>query len=293
MVMSWEFEQVAGPFEFTEGPVWDGEAVLFSDIPPGRIMRYHPETDECMVYRTEEGKPNGLKLRADGDLYGCEMAGRRMARYEDDGTTTTIVDEYEGDRLNKPNDLCSDDQGRMWFSDPDYDVDWVPDDERELDHDSIYHVDLESEPWTAERMTVDTQRPNGLLISPNQSRLYVAEMQYGDGNPKELRSYPIRDDGSLGAYDVVHDFSPHRGIDGMCLDEDGNIVATAGWPDSGPGPMLYVFAPDGRILETHPFPGDAPTNCAFGEDLTTLYVTESGGRLYRARTDRVGYLGAP
>jgi gluconolactonase len=291
--MSWTFELVAGPFEFTEGPVWDGEAVLFSDIPPGNIVRYVPETGESTVFRTEEGKPNGLKLSAEGDLYGCEMAGRRMARYDEDGTTTTIVDEYDGKRLHKPNDLCFDDQGRMWFSDPDYDVYWVEDAERELDHDSIYRVDLSSEPWTAERMTFDTQRPNGLLISPDQSTLYVAEMQYGDGNPRELRSYPILDDGSLGEYEVLHNFYPHRGIDGMCLDEDGNIVACAGWPDSGPGPMIYVIAPDGRVLETHPFPGGSPTNCTFGEDLSTLYVTEGDGGLYRAETDRVGYLGAP
>lgn len=291
--MSWVFEQVAGPFEFTEGPVWDGESILFSDIPSGRIMRYVPDTDECSVYRDNTGKVNGLKLNTNGELYGCEMAGRQIARYDADGTTTTIVDNYKGKRLNKPNDLCFDANGRLWFSDPDYDVDWVQGEERELDHDSIYRIDLDAKPWSAERMTFDTQRPNGLLISPDQSRLYVAEMQYGEGNPRELRSYPILNDGGLGEYEVLHNFYPHRGIDGMCLDEDGNIVATAGWPDSGPGPMIYVFEPDGRVLETHPLPGETPTNCCFGEDLKTLYVTESGGRLYRARTDRVGYLEAP
>lgn len=292
--MSWNFEQVVEGLEFTEGPVWDGEGVLFTDIPPGNIMRYVPETDECSVFRSDTGNANGLKLNADGELFGCEMGGRKMARYDADGSTTTVVDNYRGDRLHKPNDLAFDDQGRLWFSDPDYDVWWVDDAERELDHDSVYRVDLDEEPWTAERMTFDTERPNGLLLSPDQSRLYVAEMKYGDGNSRELRSYPILDDGTLGEYDVLHNFYPHRGIDGMCLDEDGNIVATAGWPDSGPGPMIYVFAPDGRVLETHPLPTGAPTNCCFGDDdLTTLYVTEADGGLYRARTDRVGYLGAP
>ena len=76
----------------------------------------------------------------------------------------------------------------------------------------------------------------------------------------------------------------------MCLDVDGNIVATAGWEQSGPGPMIYVFAPNGRVLETHPMPADAPTNCTFGDaDRRTLYVTASGC-LYRARTERVGRL---
>ena len=76
----------------------------------------------------------------------------------------------------------------------------------------------------------------------------------------------------------------------MCLDTDGNIVATAGFEQSGPGPMIYVFAPSGRVIETHPIPEDRPTNCTFGDsDLRTLYVT-AGGSLYRARTDRQGLL---
>ena len=106
--------------------------------------------------------------------------------------------------------------------------------------------------------------------------------------PRELRAYPIAEDGSLGACEVLHDFGAHRGIDGMRLDEDLNIVASAGWPDSGPGPMIYVFAPDGRVLEVHPFPIN-PTNCAFGdEDLQSLYVTAIDGYLYRRGTHRKG-----
>jgi len=90
---------------------------------------------------------------------------------------------------------------------------------------------------------------------------------------------------------VLHDFGPHRGADGMTLDAEGNLVVTAGWRRSGPGPMIYVFAPDGTVLETHPFPGDRPTNCTFGDpDLRTLYVTAGDGCLYRARTHRQGIL---
>ena len=76
----------------------------------------------------------------------------------------------------------------------------------------------------------------------------------------------------------------------MCWDSDGDIIATAGWEESGPGPMLYVFAPNGRVLETHPLPTDQPTNCTFGDpDLQTLYVT-AGGCLFRTRPGRKGYL---
>jgi gluconolactonase len=108
-----------------------------------------------------------------------------------------------------------------------------------------------------------------------------------------LVAYPINDDLTVGDKEVLYDFSPHRGIDGMCLDEDGNIVAAAGSGDSGPGSMLYVFAPDGRVIDTHPIPDSLPTNCAFAEaDLSTIYATGGDGGLYRAETDRAGYLDA-
>ncbi len=77
----------------------------------------------------------------------------------------------------------------------------------------------------------------------------------------------------------------------MCLDRDGNIVATNGWEVSGPGPMITVFAPNGRVLETHPVPADRPTNCTFGgPELTTLFVTAGSGEVFRAETKRKGWL---
>ena len=96
---------------------------------------------------------------------------------------------------------------------------------------------------------------------------------------------------TLGAAEILHDFGEHRGIDGMRLDTEGNIIATAGWELGGPGPMIYVFSPGGRVLDMHPVPCRRPTNCAFGgPGLTTLYVTTIEGFLFRARTERVGRL---
>ena len=133
-------------------------------------------------------------------------------------------------------------------------------------------------------MTYDATRPNGIAIAPDDRTLYVAQSKYGEKERRELRAYRILDDGSLGQFVVLHDFYPHRGIDGMCLDRDGNIVATAGWAESGLGPMIYVFTPDGRIVSMNPLPVDRPTNCCFGdEDLRSLYVTTVGGHLLRAR----------
>jgi gluconolactonase len=161
----------------------------------------------------------------------------------------------------------------------------------ELDHESVFRLDPQPDGrWTIERMTFDTTSPNGILVSPDMSTIYVAQSSSTDG-ARELRAYPIQADGTLGKYQVLHDFSPHRAIDGMCLDSDGNIIATAGWEQSGPGSMIYVFSPSGQVLETHPTPVARPTNCTFGDaDLRTLYVTTGTGHLLRARTNRTGYL---
>lgn len=297
--MSWEWEQVVGPFErpgdapsVTEGPVWDGEAVLFTDIPNYRIMRYEPAGGDCTVYRTETNLANGLKFGPDGRLYACEQATHRVVRYEPDGDVTVIADAYEGKELNAPNDLAFDGEGRLWFSDPYY-GDNV--EARELDHRSVYRAEPGSDgEWELVRTTYDTTQPNGLVVSPDGERLYVAQLEGGEGGDRELRSYPIREDGSLGEYEVLYDFYPGAGIDGMCLDEDGNIVAPAGSAEEESGPQVYVFSPSGRVLSTHPYPGTRATNCAFGgPDLRTLYVTGFDSGLHRARTDRVGYLGPP
>ena len=287
--MSWDFERIAGPFsDLTEGPAWDGEALLFTDIPNSRIMRYDPGSGGCEVFRSGTNGANGLMFGRDGGLYACEGDGRRMVRYHADGRTTVLADRFEGKRLNSPNDLAFDVRGKLWFTDPRY-GDRM--DDLEFDHQSVFRLDpLPDGAWKIHRVTYDTTKPNGLLISPDQRWLYVAQSEYGEDKKRELRAYPINDDGTIGEYEVRHNFYPHRGIDGMCLDTDGNIIAAAGWQESGPGPMIYVFAPNGRVLETHPFPVDRPTNCTFGDsDLKTLYVTASGC-LYRARTERTGYL---
>ena len=286
--MSWTFEKVAGPFGFAEGPAWDGECLLFTDIPNSRIMRYDPETGHCTEFRTGTNEGNGLMFDRHGALFCCEGGGRRVCRYEVNGGTTVVADSFDGRRLNSPNDLAFDGEGRLWFTDPRY----TPEvSDLELMHQSIYRATpAPNDNWDIERVTCDTTKPNGLLVSPDLKSLYVAQSHYGVDNRRELRRYAIDQSGSVGPYEVLHNFYPHRGIDGMCFDTEGNIVATAGWSDSGPGPMIYVFAPNGRVLSTHPVPLDKPTNCTFGDkDLSTLYVTASAC-LFRARTDHVGYL---
>lgn len=297
--MAWEFEMVAGPFNprLTEGPAWDGRYLYFTSIPNSRIMRYDPQTSECTLFRENTNHTNGLAFDSEGRLYGCCSGGRSVVRFDPNGTATTIVDRLDGVPLNTPNDLALDRQGRIWFSNP-WNAGNIDLNEKQLPGlNCILRADPQPDgTWVCKRMTFDTTGTNGLLISPDQKKLYMIQTA---PELRELRAYDILDDGTLGKYIVLHQFGadyrgPHRGIDGMCLDSEGNIVATAGSYASGPGPMIYIWDQNGRILETHPMPVgvDSPTNCTFGDpDLRSLYITTIGGHLFRVRnTGRRGWL---
>ena len=293
--MTWEFELLQPPYGgVTEGPVWDGSSLFYTQIQACRIMRYDPQTATVTVHRHNTNYANGMVMDAKKRILGCEGGARRVVRYELNRDITVLIDSFEGKRLNIPNDLVLDQQGRVWFTDPFYEGAAGPFSydraNKELDHDSVYCLGpTADERWTVERMTFDTTRPNGLLFSLDFKVLYVAQSGRRPDETRELRAYAIEDDDRLGAYSVLHDFGEHRGVDGMCLDAAGNIVATAGFELGGLGPSIYVFSPSGEILERHDVPANRPTNCAFGdEDLTTLYVTSTEGHLFRARTGRQG-----
>ncbi len=290
----WEFEVLDKAYGgVSEGPVWDGSGVLYTRIQQSRIMRFDAGTNAVSVWRENTNCANGLTVDAEGRLLACEGGAaedaRRVVRYEADGSVTVLARSYEGRRFNIPNDIVTDRQGRVWFTDPFYEDaagPWSKDRAyMDLDHESVYRLDPQAGgDWTVTRVTFDTTRPNGLVFSPDESVLYVAQSGRLPDEFRQLRAYPVQADGTLGAPTVLHDFGEHRGIDGMCLDDRGSIVATAGWERGGPGPLIYVFSPKGEILETHPVPCDRPTNCAFGGDLSTLYVTTIEGMLLRTRT---------
>jgi gluconolactonase len=298
---NWNFEILDPAYgQVTEGPAWDGSGLLYTRIQQSRIMRYDPVTGACTVVHENTDYANGLTFDAEGRLYACvggsDVNTRRVVRYNADGSTTVLADCFEGKRLNIPNDIVVDPAGYVWFTDPFYEGaagPWSFDRaNKELPHDSVYRLDPQPDgSYTIHRVTFDTTRPNGLLFSLDHRTLYVAQSGRERTEKRQLRAYPVKDDLSLGEPEVLHDFGEHRGIDGMRLDSEGNIIATAGWELGGPGPMIYVFSPSGEVREMHPVPCKRPTNCAFGgKDHTTLYVTTIEGFLLRTPTDRIGRL---
>lgn len=295
--MEWTFESICRPMgKLTEGPVWDGEVLRFTQIHASRILEYDPRSGDMSEWRGGINRTNGLAYDDRGRLYGCSSGGRAILRFEADGTNTVICDRLDGHLLNTPNDLAIDAKGRVWFSNPWNDGNVDPEPPMALDHQSVLRADPQADgSYTLTRVTFDTTRPNGVMLSADQNTLYVADSEFDPAVDRQLRAYPILEDGSLGTFQLLHTFGSddrgaHRGVDGMCLDIDGNIVACAGWNRQGPGAMVYVFSPTGRVIETHRTPCRQPTNCCFGgPDLTTLYLTSTDGHLLKAQTDRRGF----
>ena len=295
----WTFEILDPAYgQVTEGPVWDGSGLLFTRIQQSRIMRYDPAANKVSIWRENTSYANGMTLDAQGRLYACQGGatenGRSVVRYEANGSVTVLADNFEGKRLNIPNDIVVDPGLRVWFTDPFYEAaagPWSKDrTHKDLDHDSVYRLDPQPDGrYKINRVTFDTTRPNGLLFSLDYKTLYVAQSGREKTEKRQLRAYPVRDDYSLGSGEVLHDFGEHRGIDGMRIDSEGNIIATAGWELGGLGPSIYVFSPSGDVLQRHPVPCTRPTNCCFGgDDRSMLYVTTIEGFLLRAKTERRG-----
>ena len=298
--MTWDFQRVAGPYGTpTDGPVWDGEALLFTQLTfpfnaaNNRILRYDPSTGAVSDFRRWTNRTCGLAHSRSGVLYGAQSGGRRLVRFNADGSTSPLAHKLDGTYHNQPKDLVVDSRERIWFCDPHGDLReaMYPQIHDKLDHASVLRLEAPTLDASITRITYDTDAPAALILSHNEDTLYVAESSEHSDGPRELRAYPIHENGTLGQYRLLHTFGKdggsgrggvHRGIYGMCLDGEGNVVAVAGGLGAGPGPMVYVITSEGRILESHPLP-EVATNCAFGgPELADFYVTTTEGSLFLA-----------
>ena len=289
MTSDWEWEQIADHGSITEGPVWDGSGLIYSQVAASKAWRWDATTGETSPWRDDTNNANGLQFDRSGRLFACEGGSNRVVEINVDSPNDapTVVAEGASDSpLNMPNDLAIDAKGRVYFSDPNYSGE-----PNNRENESVYMaVHTFGGNWTLKQVTFNTARPNGVLLSADQQTLYVADSHPDAQYRRELRAYPINADGTLGTHRVLFDFGVGRGIDGMTLTTSGHIVATAGNNAAGPGPMIYVFSDSGLVVSTHRAPQDGPTNCTFGGDaLDELFVTFLTGYVYRVRN--TGYVG--
>ena len=278
-----KIEVLAGGYVWTEGPVWVKEKegyLLFSDIPNNAINRWSPG-DGARLYlrpagytgaapRGGESGSNGLILDRQGRLLLAQHGDRRIARMDAPldaprPVFTTLADRFEGKRFNSPNDLVQHSSGAVYFTDPAYGLEqqWE-DPARELPFAGVYRIDPGGR---VTLLTRDMTRPNGLAFSPDERRLYVAQ---SDPAAALWRVFDVAADGTIDKgrllFDATAMTKTRSGLpDGLKLDERGNLFAT------GPGGVL-VLTPEGRHLGTIAT-GQATSNCAFGDDGRTLYIT--------------------
>lgn len=265
-------ERVATGFTFTEGPVWRGEDLLFSDIPNSRTIRYRPlpEGPEITTFRTPTGNANGLTLDRQGNLLCCEHSGRRVSRVDGQGAVEMVVDNYQGKRLNSPNDLVVRSDGSIFFTDPPYGLRGGTEG-KELPVNGVFRVDPRG---TLHLLVDDFERPNGLAFSPDEKTLYV-----DDSARRHIRAFDVARDGSLAngrLFCELHPRGDEQGVpDGMKVDQEGHVYCT--------GPAgVWIFDPTGRLLGRVVMP-EVPANLAWGDaDWRTLYITARSS-LYRIR----------
>ena len=265
-------ERVATGYTFTEGPAGDGKGnVYFTDIPAKRILRFEEATGQVHVFREESGAANGLMFDKQGRLYACEGGARRVTRNDvQTGEQTVIASHYEGKRFNSPNDLVLDGRGGLYFTDPRY----GPRNDLELDTESVYYIERGGE---VRRQIKDLVRPNGIILSPDGSRLYVA-----DNGAKNIWEYTVKATGDVRAGHVLAWMNREAdgGPDGMTVDAKGNVYA------AGQG-HIWIWNKKGELLHKIPVP-ENPSNCAFaGKGSGTLYITAVKS-LYRIELDAEG-----
>ena len=280
-------EKVADGFVFLEGPVWRNadSRLFYSDLRGNAIYQWTAAEgvrDYSKPFFPGDGAglrgvgPNGIALDSQGRLVACVYGSRSVIRIEKDGTRTTLADKFEGKRLNSPNDLVVARDGTVYFTDPSFGLENTDNSPlREQTFNGVYRVRANGQ---IDVMTREQERPNGLVLSPDEKILYVAN---SGGAFTGWYAYDLGPAG-LSNKRVFFDLAGVQGeggADGMKVDLAGNVYAT------GPGGVL-VIAPDGTHLGTIR-PPEALTNVGWGEDGRTLYVT---GRtaLYRIRLSARG-----
>ena len=270
-VGSSSLEKLYGGCRWAEGPVWfnDLGCLLWSDIPNQRILRYaaNPlDGQGVSVFRSQSNFANGHTRDRQGRLVSCEHGARRVTRTEMDGSITVLADQYKGKRLNSPNDVVVHSDGSIWFTDPTYGI--MSDYEGyratpEQRVHGVYRIDISGQ---ITLVADDFAQPNGLVFSPDESKLYIADSAFSHDPsfPRHIRVFDVAG-GKLSNGRVFAHID--NGLpDGIRIDVEGNL-----WSSAGDG--VHCFAPDGTRLGKI-FVPETVANLTFGGPMRNrLFIT--------------------
>ena len=256
-VYSSSVEQLASGCRWSEGPQWfaDHGCLLWSDIPNNRIQRWDAASGVVTTFRSPSNNANGLARDGLGRLLACEHLTRRVTRTEPDGRITVLADQFNGKRLNSPNDIvcahAGPDVGSIWFTDPPFGIlGWwegapaAP----ELPH-AVYRLPADGGPL--QQVITDLAGPNGLAFSPSGTVLYLVESRAAPS--RLVWAYDVLADGGLANRRLHIDADGAGALDGIAVDTDGNLWC--GWGSDGrPGassePLdgVRIFNPAGQAI---------------------------------------------
>jgi gluconolactonase len=284
-------ERVATGFTWVEGPVWDEGTLFFADIPSNSIRRWSPRDAGVSIFLQPSGykgsdvygkEPgtNGMTLDARGRLTVAGHAQRDVFRFESldpKGPITILADEYEGKRLNSPNDLVYRSDGSLYFTDPPYGLRTQKDNdpEKQLQINGVYRIPhaLEHKPGAPparaelQLLVSDLPRPNGIAFSPDEKYLYVNSTE-----PRKIwMRYRVQPDGTLTEPKLLLDATSDTRVgapDGMKVDVEGNIYS------AGPA-GIWIISPEGKHLGTILVPERTANVAWAGPDRKTLYICAS------------------
>ncbi len=256
--------KLAGGFQFIEGPVWLAAAgvLVFSDIRGNEIKQWSPAAGVA-TFRAPSFNANGNTVDRAGRLLTCEHSGRRVAMLAEDGALRTVVDSFEGRRLNSPNDIVERSDGTLYFTDPTYGLRTDPATRQRIGQEQPGQFVYRHDPRTGrtDALVRDFVQPNGLAFSPDEKFLYVAD----SGAPRHIRRFAVAADGSLSGGEVFH--TVDAGVpDGLRVDAAGRV-----WTSAGDG--VHILAPSGALIGKILVP-ESPANLCFGgPDGKTLFIT--------------------
>ena len=286
-VFSAGVERLATGCRWSEGPVWFGDtrALLWSDIPNNRILRYDEETGAVSAFRKPSNFANGNTRDRQGRLVTCEHGGRRVTRTEYDGAITVLADRFEGKRLNSPNDVVVARDGAVWFTDPPFGILGNYEGERaepELPQ-NVYRLD----PVTGvlEAAATGLAGPNGLCFSPDESILYLVESRAQPN--RRILAFDVSE-GRLMNQRVHIDAGPGT-PDGFRCDTDGNLWCGWGMGDDALDGVM-VFNPEGQLMGRIRLPERCANLCFGGRHRNRLFMAASQS-LYAVYVDAQGVAG--